>query len=251
MAPHLILLTRKENGMRWYFTMVNYLKRIRSVFFSIIFGISQFQAKQLYCIFALLHFIFPSATRKPKMRVNQTMCANQQFCPHVQLCSRRKCNTRALSVDLFFFYFHFVASPPLNFWRQNHTHSQSASSRSFFQFTTRRRIPMPILMNILIMVLVYLVFFIWSSEREKKRVHMHNSVDCSHYPLIIDQHLHVITFVQAYGLFNSPYAPNSNCNCACAHTLSFTQSAIVRIDCDIVWEKQKIHFFQNNRHLKS
>lgn len=66
MAPHLILLTRKENGMRWYFTMVDYLKRIRSVFFSITFGISQFQAKQLYCILAGLHFIFPSATRKTK-----------------------------------------------------------------------------------------------------------------------------------------------------------------------------------------
>lgn len=52
--------------MQWYFTMVDYLKRIWSVFFSIVFGISQFQAKQLCCIFAGLRFIFPSATRKLK-----------------------------------------------------------------------------------------------------------------------------------------------------------------------------------------
>lgn len=153
-------------------------------------------------------------------------------------------SAHALSVDLFFFYFHFVASPPLNFWRQNHTHSQSVSSRSFFfQFTTRRRIPMPILMNILIMVLVCLVFFLFGRPKEK------NAYTCITVSIAVTIHLLLISTCMWSRLFKLTACSTLRTlpiPIAIAHALIHyhsTQSAIVRIDCDIVWEKWKIHFF--------
>lgn len=123
------------------------------------------------------------------------------------------------------------------------TRNQWVLEAFFFQFTTRRRIPMPILMNILIMVLVYLVFFLFGRPKEK------NAYTCITVSIAVTIHLLLISTCMWSRLFKLTACSTLRTlpiPIAIAHALIHyhsTQSAIVRIDCDIVWEKWKIHFF--------